>query len=279
MVFISQDEWAAKMGLSHRQVGDLLRAGKIPGAVKVGKYYRLPDVVVPVPDVVVPVVVDEPVLPDDVEPVDAEDPVVADSTLDNRTPAEKARDDAVLKAETSRALREAAEDDIATKKIETEMAELEQRGQITEDGEAALAKKIADVDARVADIQKREDAVAVKEASVESVAEKITQDAKDKATGIIGNATLQAGHIVTTAKDEATKVNLKLGAHRKELDKAQADLVAEQVKTTNARAVVERCLSRLDRDTKELLQYAPKDWPAKLKTLIDAVTSSLQDGS
>ena len=282
MVFINQEDWEKKMDLTPRQAGDALRSGKVPGAVKIGQHWRIPEGAVlngSVPAAIVPIDV-----PVENEPI-VDDPIVEstddlnNSESDERSAAEKVRDDAVLKAETARALREAAEDKLATKRIDTELAELEGREQAVKDGEDALVKRAAALDTRAVDIQAREDAIAVKEADIETAAAQIVQATKDKAQGIIGDATLQAGNLINTAKEEASRINEKSKARAKELDKAQADLVATQVKVTNSRAVVERCLSRLDRDAKELLLYPPKDWPGRLKTLIDFVTSSLQDGS
>ena len=50
-------------------------------------------------------------------------------------------------------------------------------------------------------------------------AAQIVQATKDKAQGIIGDATLQAGSLINTAKEEASRINEKSKARAKELDR------------------------------------------------------------
>ena len=163
-------------------------------------------------------------------------------------------------------------------------ADLKRRNDELAKNEMASAKIIDDANAE-ADARKNDSDVVIAEArrifteesnkvreelaklgaDIEASKDKIIKDAEVKAKGIVKEAAGQADKLAQAAKVEGAKLDEK----KAELDKEQSRLVAET-------AVVERCMSRLNRDVTELTLYPPKDWPGRIKTLIDFIKGELK---
>ena len=138
-------------------------------------------------------------------------------------------------------------------------AELELRKQ---DSEIALAEaqRIFTTEADV-----KRDELAKLEADIEASKDKIVKDAEARAKAIVKEATTQADNLARSAKVEGAKLDEK----KVELDKGLLKLTADT-------AVVQRCMSRLERDVTALILYPPKEWPGKMKELIDFVKGELK---
>jgi hypothetical protein len=303
MVYVSIDEWAEKMHMTHRQAGDLLRAKKVPGAIKMGKFYRIPDVSVPSG-----LSVDTPVSTTPVAAVVqvADSPPASDRIRIATEEAELLELDA-RKAEAAQRIHDAK---VASSGKSSDL--LDEREKTLDEREATLREKAANLDLLDADMKRRNEELAkasyedaktldVEKAELEQqkanweivlaegqkqfAAERdkvlaelagreaeIIEKASSQAEGILADATLQAGNIIAGAKSDVDRLN----ARDKELDERKAELDKATTRLTAETAVVERCMSRLNRDVTELSMRPPKDWPKKINDLIVFIQGELR---